>query len=118
MPRFSIAVLLCAALLLSACAEKWEKPGATERDFDAAQSACFSYASARFPPRIRPVQIDNGYTTPVVTQCDNTRHSVSCIQQGGDYVPPTVIGVDDNEDARDADIRSCLYQNGWHPAKD
>lgn len=118
MSRPSTLALLCLALLLSACAERWEKPGATERDFDAMQSACFSYASARFPPLIRPLQIDEGHMTPIVTKCDRSDHSVSCSQRGGDYVPPTFIGIDDNGEAREADMRSCLYRNGWHPAKD
>jgi hypothetical protein len=31
-------IALCLFLLLAACAERWEKPGATEADSDAAQA--------------------------------------------------------------------------------
>ncbi|MBI1777921.1 MAG: hypothetical protein HYR63_21485 [Proteobacteria bacterium] len=30
---------------------------------------------------------------------------------------PTIIIVDDSEDARGQDIRACFFQNGWRPLK-
>ncbi|MDP9128409.1 MAG: hypothetical protein M3N08_09150 [Pseudomonadota bacterium] len=107
--------LLPALLALSACAEQWEKPGATARDFDAMQAACVSHASQKFPPLMRPIEVGQGYVTPAVTHCERNPYAVNCYQQGGTYVPPLLVDIDDNQDGRDADIRACLYANGWHP---
>jgi len=41
---------LALALLLAACAERWEKPGATEADSDAAQAACTAQAAEQIKP--------------------------------------------------------------------
>ena len=111
-------VLFLALVTLSACAERWEKPGATEQDLDAAKSSCFTRASAQFPPLVRLVPVTDGYTTPVTTNCSSGRNSTSCTTSGGQYVPPTMGQVDDNQKARDQAVRACLFEHGWHIAKD
>jgi hypothetical protein len=115
---FQLAAVFLALGLLTACAEKWEKPGGTQQEFDAMQAACISRASSRFPPLMREVQIRNGYTTPITTNCSALGNSVNCYTTGGQYVPPLVIPVDDNDNARSQDVRSCFFENGWHPATD
>lgn len=118
MHKTPLLFVISLALMLTGCAEKWEKFGATEQEFEAMKAACISRASARFPPMMRQVQLTNGYTTPVITNCNGFGYSVSCFSSGGQYVPPTYIAIDDNTGARDQDTRSCFYENGWHPVKD
>jgi len=110
--------LVLGLFVLSGCAEKWAKTGATEQDFEATKAACFSRASYRFPPLIRLVPVSNAYTTPVTTNCNSDRHSTSCTTSGGQFVPPTMAEVDDNQSARDQDMRACLFEKGWHIVKD
>lgn len=118
--RKIFGLLLVAALsfTLSGCAEKWEKPGATEMEFDAVRSVCTSQANLRFPPMMRQVQISNGYMTPEVTNCSGNDHFTNCRTTGGQYVPPSTMAVDDNEAGRNQDVRACLFENGWQPVKD
>jgi len=114
---FSIpALFLCLAFMLSACAEKWEKKDATDRDFEALQASCEATAYKAFPPHVRPVEMQPGYTTPLTSQCSQTPYAVNCMQHGGDYVSPAVLNVDDNADAREAEVRSCYAKHGWKPA--
>jgi hypothetical protein len=106
----------CAvALALSACAEKWVKPGGTPEEFEAIKAACVSTASSQFPPMIRQEQYGAGYTTPVTTNCSGFGYSVQCFSTGGQYVPPITVTVDDNAVARNQAVRSCFYAHGWHP---
>lgn len=116
--RKSAAVPLFALLILSGCAEKWAKPGATSEEFDAMKATCMSRSAGRFPPMMRQVQITNGYTTPITTNCNGFGYSVNCYTTGGQYVPPVAITVDDNQGARNQDTRACFFENGWHPVKD
>jgi hypothetical protein len=105
---------LITLLLLTGCAGKWEKAGAGPHEFEATDAACRSRAAMRFPPLVRDVVTRNGYHTPITTSCNDSGHSFSCTAGGGDYVPPQVITVDDNESPRSQDIRACLLENGWH----
>jgi uncharacterized lipoprotein len=102
-------------LTLSGCAEKWVKPGATEQQFEAMKAACNSKAMAAFPPMLRQVPLSNGYMTPTTTDCTRNAYSVSCTTTEGQYVPPAMRVIDDNVEARNQNIRSCYYENGWHP---
>jgi uncharacterized lipoprotein len=115
-PRLALIVL--SILTLTGCAERWEKPGATEQDFDAMKVACSNLAAKHFPPMMRQVPITNGYTTPVTTTCNSHGDSVTCSTRGGDYVPPLLGAIDDNEESRDQAIRACFFEKGWRPAKD
>ena len=112
--------LLCAGLSFSliGCAEKWQKPGGTERDFEAMKASCASRAAAKFPPLMRLEQATNGYVTPETTTCKDSGRSVTCRTTGGQYVPPTVMAVDDNEEGRNQEIRACFFERGWQPVED
>lgn len=113
-----VFLFLTCALFLSGCAYRWQKPGATEQDFEAAKAACNAQAAAHFPPLMRPVQLNNGYTTPVTTDCHGHGNEVHCVTSGGQYVPPSTTFVDDNEAAREQDVHACFFQNGWQMMKD
>lgn len=45
-------MLLILPLLLAACAERWERPGATEAEAEAMTAQCRAQAAATIPPRI------------------------------------------------------------------
>jgi hypothetical protein len=109
-----LALMVATTLTLSGCADTWEKPGATQQEFNATKAECLSRSAARFPPMNRQVQIGSGYTTPVTTNCNGFGYSVNCISSGGQYVPPSFMNVDDNANARMQDTRSCFFENGWH----
>jgi len=113
---FGLVVLCtCIALGVAGCAQRWAKPGGTQEEFDAMNSACASRAYARFPPMMRQVQLTAGYTTPITMQCSGYGYSYSCYQMGGQYYPPVMMTLDDNESARSYDNRSCFFENGWRP---
>ncbi len=108
-------ISLSVIFALTGCAEQWHKPGASEADFEAMKAECNSQSAAKFPPLIRQVPVTNGYVTPATTSCSDTGHSVDCYTLGGQYVPPALIAIDDNENARNQNIRACFFKNGWLP---
>jgi len=63
------------------------------------------------------VMTSPGYTTPLQTSCTPVGYSVNCFTTGGNFVPPSYMLVDQNQDARNSAFRSCLYAAGWLPAK-
>lgn len=112
----SLTILLLTFLVCtSGCATKWVKLGATEHEFNAMKASCEARAQSKFPPLMRQQQISSGYTTPMTTNCYNTGYQVQCYSTGGHYVPPRYMAVDDNYHARQSDIESCYYENGWRP---
>lgn len=112
-----IYMILIGALLLAGCTEKWAKPGATAADFDGMKAACTSRGYAMFPPMMRQIQMSDAYTTPVVITCNNEAFVQKCSQNGGQYIPADTTTVDDNDDGRNQNVRSCFYQQGWNPVK-
>lgn len=110
------ATLLCF-LSLAGCATKWSKPGATSAEFEATKGSCSARAYSRYQPIMTSIQIGSGYTTPLQTQCFGTGYNVQCTTTGGQYVPPTSMMVDQNNNARDQDIRACFFERGWTPDK-
>ncbi|MDD5586251.1 MAG: hypothetical protein PHY92_04755 [Alphaproteobacteria bacterium] len=116
-------ILMCAALTLAACAEKWQKPNASGQEFEAAYYNCMDHANARFPSRMRGVTNDKLFGPPLKqTHCDRNP-SVFCVPVKCDYVfPPvtpycdlfpTLDSMDNREDARQSDFRACMSENGW-----
>jgi len=113
--------LICCILslaLLSCRAQEWEKPGASEKDFEHINAACTRWATAHLPPQMRLVENEDAHTTPPAANCSGAGASIRCAMSGGQSVPPTVTSVDDNKPARDQAIRNCLTQNGWTPVKE
>lgn len=48
-------------LLLAGCAERWERPGATEAESEAAQAECTAVAARQVPPAMVWGQTSPGY---------------------------------------------------------
>ncbi|MFA4994197.1 MAG: hypothetical protein WC521_02710 [Bdellovibrionales bacterium] len=114
---FLLATCVLAFLFLSGCAEKWQKPGATEQDFEKMKLSCDNQALKRFPILLRQIQIEGERMTPFSTRCTGSGPTLSCSTSGGQYVPPTYAPMDDNRAAREAATRRCYIENGWHPAE-
>jgi hypothetical protein len=112
-PRVAVAFVFVS--LLGGCAEEWVKPGATPRDFEAAEADCEARAYARFPERTRRELVRDEYYRPDETRCDSSGRN--CRTTRGQYVPPEYRTVDLNGNGRNADVRSCLFSRGWTPKK-
>lgn len=111
------AALVCL-LAVAGCATRWEKPGATAADFGAMTARCESRAYSRIRPAMQQVQVGSGYFTPLQTRCVDYGYTARCFQVGGEYVPPSFATIDNNADARAADVKACFFENGWSPVKD
>jgi hypothetical protein len=101
-------------LFLAACAERWEKPGVTEAEADAAQAACTRFAAAQIMPNIvrkmtRPAGYDPGETfcwkSNGIKQCKVVRHPGWRAAEYHTY--------DANAPARSAVRTSCLTNRGF-----
>ena len=110
----SLAIMLP---LVASCATKWEKPGATEAEFEGTKSACQAQSYSQFPPLPQQVMIRSGYTTPMQTQCFGGGYYLSCDTTGGQYFPASYMTVDNNQGARNSAVRSCFFEHGWTPQK-
>jgi hypothetical protein len=114
---FFLTVCILSQTLLVGCAERWQKPGATDADFQDMKSTCGAQALARFPVVLRQMQAEEGHANPVVTKCSGSGASIRCTTSGGQYVPPRYLPVDDNKETRDRATRKCLIENGWRPVE-
>ncbi len=116
-----ITITLVVITFVSGCATRWVKPGGTTDEFEATKASCISRAYARFPPMEHQVQLGNGYTTPSYTNCYGNGYgggyNANCTTTGGQYVPPATMTVDSNQQARNQDVRSCFFENGWTPER-
>lgn len=102
---------LALPLLLIACAERWERPGATEAQADAMNAQCRAVAAATVPPRIvsriaAPARIER---------------ERNCRREGGRehcttrerYVPERWEQVDLNSGQREAVRTGCMVEKGF-----
>lgn len=110
-------VILALVATLAGCAQKWEKPGGTDVEFQSTLSTCRGRAFSMFPPNNYTIQTSAGYTTPAYTSCSGYGYSANCITTGGQYNPPTYMTLDRNDSARDQAVESCLMSNGWRKAE-
>ncbi|MDD5586250.1 MAG: hypothetical protein PHY92_04750 [Alphaproteobacteria bacterium] len=109
-------ILLPILLIAAACAATWQKPGASEQEFDASDAACQNRAHDRFPPLYRYTLQGGRYRSPLIVPfCNRDNPGVACRTLSGDYVFPSMAGSDGNLDARWNDYQACLLQHGWQP---
>ena len=114
---FFLTICVLALTLFPACAERWQKPGATDADFQTMKSTCEARASTRFPFILGQIQTEEGHSNPMVTKCSGSGASTRCSTSGGQYMPPRYLPVDDNKEARDQATRKCLLENDWRPVE-
>lgn len=105
--------LALLALLLAGCAERWERPGASEADADAAQQACSAVATAQVPPALVWAQTAAGYWQPAERRCRTRNGVTDCIYRPARYYPPQYGWVDANTGLRSAARAACLREGGW-----
>jgi hypothetical protein len=88
---------LALLLLLSACAERWEKPGATESDSDAAQATCTAQAAEQIRPAMVWMQVQPAYWEPGETHCwTSPNGGTRCTRRPARLRPPIYDWVDVN----------------------
>lgn len=105
--------LLAILLPLAACAERWDRPGATEAESDAAQAQCEAVAAREVPPAMVWAQVSSGHWEPSERRCRTRRGVTECVTRPGRYVPPRHDWVDANVPRRRAVRNACLVEGGW-----
>ena len=105
---------LCLLLFLAACAERWEKPGATEADSDAAQAACGRLAAAQIRPNWVSTMIRPGGYDPGETFCWKSNGIKQCqvVRKPG-WRSAQYHTYDANAPMRQAVRSSCLTNQGF-----
>lgn len=126
---------LTALCLLTACAQQWAKPGATEADLHIARSRCEAQAFSMFPRELvthqpqrqapQQIFIQNDSPTTIRTSCTGYGNTVDCYQQretsrplnfiSSNPVPARPITMDFNDAPRRRAIDACLLEQGWRP---
>ncbi len=104
-------LILAASLLLSACAERWARPGTSEAEADAVAGACRNEALMAVPP-----QMVWQMTSPARVERDR-----DCWRDGGQercrvrerYLPAQYSQVDIAAGPRDGWRRNCMAQQGF-----
>ena len=110
-----LGLLLVVGLALAGCAERWQKPGATEAEFRVMEAQCTAHANDRWPPMLRQEMMMPARFVPPVRRCDGRGH---CSWYGGWWEPPVMTVVDDHDRPRRQERRACYMANGWMPAED
>lgn len=104
---------LLLLLLLAACAERWERPGATEAESEAAQARCTAEAGFRVPQALVWTQVSSGHYVSGSRSCRTRGDRTECTYTPGYYVPPRYGWVDVNTAQRSAVRAACLTAQGW-----
>ncbi|MBR0683458.1 hypothetical protein GXW74_23430 [Roseomonas eburnea] len=105
--------MLLFLVLLAGCAERWERPGATEADSEAAQAECTARAAQLVPPALVWTVIAPGYWEGPERRCFTRRGRTECVTRAGRFVPPQYGWVDANTGQRRAARAACLQEGGW-----
>jgi hypothetical protein len=102
---------LVVLLLLAACAERWERPGATEAQADAMNAQCRAMAAAAIPP----------YIVTRLAAPARVERERNCRREGGQerctfrerYIPERWEQVDLNNSRREAVRTGCMAEKGF-----
>jgi len=105
------SMILLLLLLTTACAERWERPGATEAQSEATQAQCRAQAAATVPPflvwqQTAPARIERN------RDCRRDRDRERCFVTER-AIPARFDQVDQNAGARDAFRQDCMTQKGF-----
>jgi len=103
--------ILLILLLTTACAERWERPGATEAQSEATLAQCTAQAAATVPPflvwqQTAPARIER------TRNCRRERDREHCtfFERA---IPARFDQVDQNAGPRDAVRQDCMTQKGF-----
>jgi len=100
-------------LLLVGCAERWERPGATEAEAEAAQARCTAMAAAQVPPAMVWTMIEPGRWEPGERRCRRRGEYILCTDRPPRFVPPRYGWVDAAVAERRAARAACMQAEGW-----
>lgn len=117
---------LFGCVLVTGCAQyQWQKPGATQAEFNQDTYQCQMQAASAFPAVIVQQQLTSGYQTPSTTNCFSTgsaygsygnvygNSNTTCTTTPGQVVQPITLPSDANSGNRAQAIKTCLYARGY-----
>ena len=122
-----VGLLLLAGLALAGCAERWQKPGATEAEFRAMEAQCTAHANDRWPPMLRQEMMMPPRYVPRFFLVFSWRKSFPCTLTSTSFARapqplpakvPLYVLVDDHDRPRRQERRACYIGNGWMPVED
>lgn len=105
--------VLLLLLSLAGCAERWERPDATQAESEAAQAQCTAVAANEVPPAMVWTMVQPGTWIPGERSCWTNGGVTRCAQRGPRYIPPRYDWVDANTGQRRAARAACLQEGGW-----
>ncbi len=102
---------LALPFLLTACAERWERPGTSEAQADAMNAQCLANAAAAVPPNVVD-RIASPARRETVRDCrrDGDRERCTTTER---FVPERWERVDLNNGARDGFRQNCMVEKGF-----
>jgi hypothetical protein len=109
--RAAWAPCALAMLTLPGCAQKWEKPGASEGEFRTAEIRCEAAGLERHAPRLKWLRLSEGHVQRGYRSCRKGR----CEYTPDRHVPPRNGNVDLNEHLRGRVVSLCLLEDRWRP---
>ena len=105
--------ILILMLLLAGCAERWERPGATEAESDAAQALCTAIAAEQVAPVMVWTQVAPARWEAGERRCRTRGRHTECHTRPARYIPPQYGWVDAAVPQRRAARALCLQAEGW-----
>jgi hypothetical protein len=106
-------VALAALLLLAACAEVWERPGASEAEAERTLAICTGNAARDVPPAMVWTMVEPSRWTPGERVCHRVGDRVVCTHHPGRFVPARFDWVDSAEGTRRAVRNACMAEAGF-----
>lgn len=100
-------------LLLVACAERWERPGATEAESEAALAICTGEAARQVPPAMAWTMVAPGSWIPGEQRCWTQNNRTECVRSPPRFIPPRYDWVDLAAGQRRAVRNACMAEGGW-----
>lgn len=106
-------LLLPALLLLAACAEVWERPGASEEEAERMLALCTARAAREVPPVMAWTMVEPSRWIPGERVCQQVGDRLVCTYYPGRYIPPRFEWVDTAEAQRRAARNACMAEAGF-----
>lgn len=107
------APLLLLTLLLSACAEVWERPGATEAEADRTLAICTGNAAREVPPALVWTMVQPPRWVPGERVCQRVGERVVCHYHPARHIPARFDWIDAAEGQRRAVRNACMAEAGF-----
>ncbi|MCS6932212.1 MAG: hypothetical protein NZM27_08390 [Acetobacteraceae bacterium] len=104
---------LAVLLLLSACAEVWERPGATEEEAERTLALCTARAAREVPPALVWTMVEPPRWIPGERVCRQVGDRLVCSYYPGRHIPARFEWVDSAEGQRRAVRNACMAEAGF-----